>query len=57
MANVIMDELERVKQEYTRPRRTVIENAEEAVFEEKKIEYGKNYFVDIISYKQLVDTN
>ena len=38
MAGVIMDELDSYKKEYGRKRRTVIENAEEAVFEENKIE-------------------
>ena len=38
MAGVIMEELDAFKKEYARKRRTVIENAEEAVFEEKKIE-------------------
>ena len=38
MAGVIMEELDGFKKEYARKRRTVIENAEEAVYEEKKIE-------------------
>ena len=38
MAKVIIKELERYKKEYAMPRRTAIENAAEAVFEEKKIE-------------------
>ena len=38
MAGVIMEELDHYKKEYGRKRRTQIENAEEAVFEEKKIE-------------------
>ncbi len=38
MAGVIMEELDAYKKEYARKRRTVVENAEEAVFEEKKIE-------------------
>ena len=38
MAQVIVEELESFKEEYAKARRTVIENAEEAVFEEKKIE-------------------
>ena len=36
MAKVIIKELEAVKKEYGTPRRTVIENAAEAVYEEKK---------------------
>ena len=38
MANVIIEDLESIRKEYGRERRTVIENAEEVVFEEKKIE-------------------
>ena len=38
MAGVIMEDLDRFKKEYGRKRRTSIENAAEAVFEEKKIE-------------------
>ncbi len=38
MANLIIGELDAYKKEYGRKRRTVVENAEEAVFEEKKIE-------------------
>ena len=38
MAQVIINELDAIKKEYGRPRRTVVENGEEAVYEEKKIE-------------------
>ena len=38
MAQVIMNELDEYKKEYTRKRRTVIENAEEAVYKEKELE-------------------
>ena len=38
MAAVIREDLEAVRREYAMPRRTVIENAAEAVFEEKKLE-------------------
>ena len=38
MAQVIMNELDAIKKEYGRPRRTVVENGEEAVYEEKKVE-------------------
>jgi len=65
MANVIIEELERVKKEYTRPRRTVIENAQEAVFEEKKIEeqevvvlmdrFGYTRTVDVATYERNKD--
>lgn len=38
MAQVIMNELDAIKKEYGRPRRTVVENGQEAVYEEKKLE-------------------
>ena len=36
MAEVIIKELQQIKKEYGRPRRTSVENAAEAVYEEKK---------------------
>ena len=45
MAQVIVEELESFKEEYAKARRTVIENAEEAVFEEKKIEEQEVVFL------------
>ena len=41
MARVIIKELDAVKKEYAVPRKTGIENAAEAVFEEKKVERWK----------------
>ena len=38
MTQVLMNELDLIKKEYLRKRRTVIDNCEEAIFEEKKIE-------------------
>lgn len=38
MAQVIINELEAIKKEYGHPRKTVVENGEEAVYEEKKLE-------------------
>ena len=38
MADVIMKDLDKIKKEYGTKRRTVIENAEEVVYEEKKVE-------------------
>ncbi len=38
MSDVIISDLQKVKKEYAGNRRTVVENAKEAVFEEKKIE-------------------
>ncbi len=56
MAGVIMEELDRFKKEYARKRRTVIENAEEAVYEEKKIEEQEVVFLmDRFGYARTVD--
>ena len=44
MADVIIEELDSYKKEYGKKRRTVVENAEEAVFEEEKIEAGDRLF-------------
>ncbi len=41
MAQVIMNELDAIKKEYGQPRRTVVENGEEAVYEEKKMKETK----------------
>ena len=58
MAGVIMEELDAFKKEYARKRRTVIENAEEAVFEEKKIEEQEVVFLmDRFGYAKTVDTS
>ena len=57
MAQVIMNELEAIKKEYARPRRTVIENAEEAVYEEKKQEEMEVFFLmDRFGYAKTIDT-
>ena len=56
MADVIISELDSVKKEYARKRRTVIENAEEAVFEEKKIEEQEVVLLmDRFGYAKTVD--
>ena len=58
MAGVIMEELDSFKKEYARKRRTVIENAEEAVYEEKKIEEQEVVFLmDRFGYAKTVDTS
>ena len=58
MAGVIMEELDGFKKEYARKRRTVIENAEEAVYEEKKIEEQEVVFLmDRFGYAKTVDTS
>ena len=47
---------DRFKEEYAKARRTVIENAEEAVFEEKKIEEQEVVFLmDRFGYARIVD--
>ncbi len=56
MAGVIIEELDAFKKEYARKRRTVIENAEEAVFEEKKIEEQEVVFLmDRFGYAKTID--
>ena len=58
MAGVIMEELDSYKKEYGRKRRTVIENAEEAVYEEKKIEEQEVVFLmDRFGYARTVDVS
>ena len=56
MSGVIIEELDGFKKEYARKRRTVIENAEEAVYEEKKIEEQEVVFLmDRFGYAKTVD--
>ncbi len=56
MAQVIMNELDAMKKEYGRPRRTVVENGEEAVYEEKKIEeMAVMCLMDRFGYVKTVD--
>lgn len=56
MAQVIMDDLDKTKKEFGRKRRTVIENAEEIIFEEKKIEEMEVVFLmDRFGYAKTVD--
>ncbi len=58
MAGVIIEELDAYKKEYARKRRTVVENAEEAVFEEKKIEEQEVVFLmDRFGYSKTVDVS
>ena len=62
MAKVIIKELEGFKKEYASPRTTAIENAAEAVFEEKKIEeipvillmdrFGYAKTIDVTAYER-----
>lgn len=58
MASVIMKELDAIKKEYGTKRRTSIENAEEAVYEEKKMEETEVCFLmDRFGYMKLIDKN
>ncbi|MBR5799577.1 MAG: DNA topoisomerase 4 subunit A [Lachnospiraceae bacterium] len=62
MAQVIMNELDEIKRNFKRERRTAIENAAEAVYEEKKIEemevvclmdrFGYTKTVDMATYER-----
>lgn len=57
MSDVIIKELDAVKKEYGRKRRTAIINAEEAVFEEKKIEEQEVVLLmDRFGYARTIDT-
>ncbi len=56
MAAVIMKELDAIKKEYGTKRRTAIENAEEAVYEEKKMEELEVcVLMDRFGYMKLID--
>ena len=56
MAKVIIKDLESIKKEYARPRRTVIDNVEEAVVEEKPIEViDVAVLIDRFAYARVVD--
>ncbi|MCI8502859.1 MAG: DNA topoisomerase 4 subunit A [Dorea sp.] len=56
MADVIIADLDRIKKEYGRKRRTAVENAGEAVYEEKKIEEQEIIFLmDRFGYAKTVD--
>lgn len=57
MSDVIIKELDAVKKEYGRKRRTAIINAKEAVFEEKKIEEQEVVLLmDRFGYARTIDT-
>ena len=56
MAEVIIEDLEHFKKEYARKRRTVVENGQEAVYEEKKVEEQEVVFLmDRFGYAKTVD--
>ncbi|MCI5994700.1 MAG: DNA topoisomerase 4 subunit A [Blautia sp.] len=58
MAKVIIKELETVKKQYAVPRRTSIENAKEAVYEEKKpVETEVVFLMDRFGYARTVDVS
>lgn len=57
MAQVIMNELDSIKKEYGRPRRTVVENGTEAVYEDKKLEEMEVMcLMDRFGYLKTIDT-
>lgn len=56
MAQVLINDLEAIKDEYARARRTTIENGKEAVFEENKIEEMEVIFLmDRFGYAKTID--
>lgn len=56
MAKVIKKELKEIKKEYAVPRKTIIEDGEEVVFEEKKItEQQVMFIMDRFGYAKTVD--
>ncbi len=56
MAQVIINELEDIKKEYSSKRKTVIMNAEEAVYKEKEVEETDVYFLmDRFGYAKTID--
>lgn len=56
MAEVIIEDLEHFKKEYARKRRTVVENGQEAVYEERKVEEQEVVFLmDRFGYAKTVD--
>lgn len=58
MAQVIINELEAMKKEFARPRRTVIDNCAEAVFEEKKVEEMEVVcLIDRFGYTRCIDSS
>ena len=56
MAQVLMNELDQLKKEFGRKRRTVIDNCEEAVYEEKKQEEMElTFLMDRFGYIKTID--
>lgn len=58
MAQVIMNELDAIKKEFGVPRKTVVENGQEAIFEENKVEEMEVMFLmDRFGYAKTIDMN
>ena len=58
MAKVIKKELDQIKKAYAKPRKTAVENASQAVYEEKKIEEMEVVFLmDRFGYCKCIDTS
>ena len=56
MSQVILNELELIKKENSRPRRTILENAQEAVYVENKIEeMDVMFLMDRFGYSKTID--
>jgi DNA gyrase subunit A len=56
MAQVIINELDGFKKEYNRPRKTVIENGQEAVYKEKELEeMDVMFLMDRFGYAKTID--
>ncbi len=56
MAKVIIKDIENLKKEYAVPRKTIVENAKEAVYEEKKTEPMEVIFLmDRFGYARVID--
>lgn len=56
MAKVIIKDIDSLKKEYSVPRRTLVENAEEAVYQEKKMEEMEVVFLmDRFGYARVID--
>jgi len=58
MATVIINELDEIKKQFGKARKTVIENGEEAVYKEKEFEVmDVNFLMDRFGYAKLIDKN
>ena len=58
MAQVIMNDLDAIKKEFSRPRRTVIDNLEEVVVEEVKVpEMDVMFAMDRFGYAKIIDVS